>query len=106
MQIMGIPIGTVITLIGYLVAGIIGYTKLKSNVEYNTEDLNQLRTIMDKCKAEHKIEQKDFMSQINRRFQLMNKQIADIKSQVSNISGQLQKLNGILETYIKTMSGK
>lgn len=106
MQIMGIPIGTVITLIGYLVAGIVGYTKLNQKVKQNSDDVQQLYNIMDKCKAEHKTEQKDFMGQINRRFQLMNLQIADIKKEVSNISGQLQKLNGILETYIKTMAGK
>lgn len=103
---MGIPIGTVITLIGYLVAGVVGYTKLKSKVEQNTNDISQLTTNVCNCKTEHRIEQKDFMMQINRRFQLMNLQIADIKKEVSSINGQFQKLNGILETYIKTTIGK
>lgn len=94
MELMGIPIGTAITLIVYAIGIIVGYTRLQSKVDNNTKQVEQLKADM-RCKY------KDLNDNVNKQITQMYGELKSIRDSVSKISEQLARMSGLIEMFLK-----
>lgn len=101
MQILGVPIAVVVTIVGQVVVFIAGYVKLQQKVNRNSQVIAQYKTNCANCKAEMNKQIDKINSQMNTNITSLHQQIADIKDAVGKISAQLAKISGILQLFLK-----
>lgn len=99
--IQTIGIGNIITIVSFIIGFIVGYTKLNQKTKANTQDIEQMQQNCIKCKDAQKQTQKDMNDRIEKRFERLSTQIAEIKSEVKQIAVELGKLTGIISAYLR-----
>lgn len=91
---MGIPIGTVITLIVYAIGIIVGYVKLQSKVD-------NMDIKCKECRAQTKQKLAGINNEVNNQISKMHDELKQIRDSVSKIGEQLARMSGLIEMYIK-----
>lgn len=91
---MGIPIGTVITLIVYAIGIIVGYVKLQSKVD-------NMDAKCKECRLQNKQKINSINAEVNNQISKMHDELKEIRDSVSKIGEQLARMSGLIEMFLK-----
>lgn len=101
MELFGMEIATVITVIGYVIGLIVGYTKLRTLVSQNEKDIKLIEYSCERCKDIQKKAMQKVQDRIQNKFDKLSAQLASVRVDVNKIATQLAKLTGTIQMHLK-----
>lgn len=101
MELFGMELATVITVIGYVIGLIVGYTKLRTLVSQNEKDIKLITQSCERCKDTQKKSMQKVQERIQNKFDKLSTQLSSVRIDVNKISNQLSKLTGTIQMFLK-----